>query len=83
MDFSNVSADQSVRDDGWDYEAYLLQLLEAEVRTWRAHTVARRLREANFPKVKTFDQIEWSALKGVSRPKLNELATCRRLLSRI
>jgi hypothetical protein len=42
----------------------------------RAHTVSRRLRDVNFPEVKTFDQIEWAALKGPSRPNLNELATC-------
>lgn len=67
---------RQARDDGWDYEEFLVQLLEVEIQTRRAHTIARRLREANFPDVKTFDQIEWSALKGLSRPKLNELAAC-------
>ncbi len=67
---------RQARDDGWDYEEFLLQLLEAEVHARRAHTVARRLREAHFPEVKTFEQIEWDTLKGPSRPKLNELAAC-------
>jgi DNA replication protein DnaC len=67
---------RQARDDGWDYEEFLVQLLEVEIQTRRAHTIARRLREANFPDVKAFDQIEWSALKGLSRPKLNELAAC-------
>jgi len=26
---------------------------------------------------KTFDQIEWTALKGVARPKLLELSSCK------
>ena len=65
---------RQARDDAWDYEAFLLQVLEVEVHARRAHTAARRLREANFPEPKTFDHIEWSALKGPSRPKLNGLA---------
>jgi hypothetical protein len=34
------------------------------------------LREARFPDVKTLDQIEWAALKGVARPKILELSSC-------
>ena len=70
---------RQARDAGWDYPEFLVQLLEAEVKARRAHTAARRLREAHFPEVKTFEQIEWAALKGPSRPKLNELATCQYL----
>ena len=36
----------------------------------------QRLREAHFPEVKTLDQIEWDALKGVARTKIAELAAC-------
>jgi DNA replication protein DnaC len=39
-------------------------------------TAARRVREAHFPEVKCFDQLDWDALSGVSRPKLRELASC-------
>jgi DNA replication protein DnaC len=33
------------------------------------------LREARFPEAKTLDQMQWPALKGVSRPKILELAS--------
>ena len=39
--------------DGWDYEEFLLQLLEAEVLTRRDGAVARLLRQARFPDLKT------------------------------
>lgn len=63
-------------DGGWAYEDFLLQLLEAECLARRDHTAARRLREARFPDIKTFDQLDWSALTGISKPKLQELASC-------
>ena len=64
-----------VRDGSWAYEDLLRELLEAEV-TNRRHSTARRLlREARFPDVKTLDQIDWAALKGVARPKILELAS--------
>lgn len=68
---------RQARDVGWDYEEYLVQLLEAEIQSRRDHTAARRLKEARFPELKTFEQLDWNALSGISRPKLNELATCQ------
>ena len=72
--------------DGWDYEEFLLQLLEAEVLTRRdgpagyprirGRAVARLLRQARFPDLKTFEQLDWEALGGVERPQLAQLATC-------
>lgn len=64
---------------GWKYEDYLSQLLEAEIKARQEHAAAQRIREARFPDVKTLDQIEWDAMKGVSRPKLAELASCEYL----
>ena len=62
--------------DGWDYEEFLLQLLEAEVLTRRDGAVARLLRQARFPDLKTFEQLDWEALGGVERPQLAQFATC-------
>ena len=62
--------------DGWDYEEFLLQLLEAEVLARRDSAVARLLRQARFPDIKTFEQLDWEALGGVERPQLAQLATC-------
>ncbi len=62
--------------DGWDYEKFLLQLLEAEVLVRRDGAVARLLRGAHFPDFKTLDQLDWDALRGIERPQLAQLATC-------
>ena len=64
------------RDGGWSYEDLLRELLEAEVANRHQSTARRLLREARFPDIKTFDQLDWAVLKGVSRPKLMELASC-------
>jgi len=62
--------------EGWPYEEFLRQLLEAELRSRQDRTAARRLQEARFPILKTLDQLNWQALQGVSRPKILELASC-------
>jgi DNA replication protein DnaC len=65
------------QEGGWTYEAYLLELLDLEVRSRNAHTAQRLLREARFPDLKTFEQLDWDALQGVSRQKVMELASGR------
>jgi len=67
---------RQARDGGWAYEEFLRQVLEAELRSRQERTCARRLQEARFPDIKTMDMLDWDALKGVSRPKLLELASC-------
>lgn len=73
---SHPALARQARDGGWPYEDYLAQLLEAEITSRRDSAAARLLRQARFPDVKTFDQIDWEALRGVSRPKVMELASC-------
>nr|MBA2663301.1 ATP-binding protein [Lujinxingiaceae bacterium] len=67
---------QQARDERWDYEDLLYQLLEAEVLARRDGAVARRLKEARFPELKSFEQLDWSALEGIHKPKMMELARC-------
>ena len=67
---------RQAQDGQWDYEDYLWQLLEAEIRDRDARAVVRRLRAARFPDHKTMEQLDFDALKGISRPKLAELASC-------
>ena len=67
---------RQAQDAQWDYEDYLRDLVEAEIRDREARTVERRLKSAQFPDHKTLEQIDWKALAGVSRPKLSELASC-------
>ena len=62
--------------DGWRFEDYLKELLEAEIRSRRDHVAKARIHEAHFPDIKTLDQINWDAMAGVSRPAVAELATC-------
>ena len=66
-------------DDGWAYEDYLRKLLEVELHDQEERTVNRLLKAAKFPDPKTFDQLDWAALKGVSRQKIMQLASCEYL----
>jgi DNA replication protein DnaC len=63
-------------DAEWEYGDFLIHLLELEVLGRRDATANRRIREARFPEVKTLDQFDWTALKGVPKPKVVELASC-------
>jgi DNA replication protein DnaC len=67
---------RQARDSGWAYEDFLVQVLETEIHSRRDHAVGNRLRDARFPETKTLDQIDWNALKGISKPKLAELSSC-------
>jgi len=70
---------RQARDGGWDYEDFLRELLEAEVISRRERCAARRLKAAQFPDHKTLEQIDWQVLKGISKPKIAELASCEYL----
>jgi len=66
---------RQAQDGGWSYESYLQDLLERELLKRRENVAARRLKEARFPDIKTLDQLEWTALRGVSKTKLQALST--------
>ena len=70
---------RQARDGGWGYEEYLQERLEREMHARDEHPVALRLKHARFPEVKTLAHLEWTALQGVSRPKVLELASCEYL----
>jgi DNA replication protein DnaC len=70
---------RQARDGSWDYEDFLRELLEAEVVSRRERCAARRLKAAQFPDHKTLEQIDWQVLKGISKPKIAELASCEYL----
>lgn len=61
-------------DGDWSYESYLQELLEREVLKRRQNVAALRLKEARFPDTKTLDQIDWEALRGVSKTKIKALS---------
>ncbi len=66
-------------EGGWAYEDYLRELLEMELSDREERTAQRRLRAAKFPDLKTLDQLDWAALKGVSRQKIMQLSSCEYL----
>jgi DNA replication protein DnaC len=66
---------RQAQDGGWSFEAFLQELLTREVQRRRDNAAARRVHEAQFPDVKTLDQLDWEALQGVSRAKVSALAS--------
>jgi len=56
------------------YESYLLRLTELEVAARSANALAARIRAAAFPVHKDFDTYDFSALPGLPKQKVLELA---------
>jgi DNA replication protein DnaC len=56
------------------YEGYLLRLTELEVAARSANALAARIRAAAFPVAKDFDTYDFTALPGLPKQKLLELA---------
>jgi DNA replication protein DnaC len=56
------------------YEAFLLRLTELEVAARSANALAARIRAAAFPLAKDFDTYDFSALPGLPKQKILELA---------
>ena len=67
---------RQANDASWDYEDFLTELLDAELRSREERTAKRRLKEAKFPEIKTLEQLDYDALQGISRQKLAELSRC-------
>ena len=68
--------------DGVDHPRYLLRLLELELIDRERRTVERRIRAARFPAVKSFDTFEFSAIPGLNKMLVLELARCEYILRR-
>jgi len=66
---------RQAQDDSWAYEVFLQELLTRELHKRRENVARRRLREAKFPDIKTLDQLNWTALKGVSKTKIQALSS--------
>lgn len=56
------------------YLGYLEALLSAELEEREQHTIARRIREARFPRVKTLEEFKFRDAPAVSPTQLAELA---------
>ena len=62
---------------GWTFEQFLQRLLEEELNARQDSVAQKRLREAKFPDIRTLDDVEWDQLQGISRPTIQQLATCQ------
>jgi DNA replication protein DnaC len=56
------------------HRAYLEALLAAEVDERERHAIARRLKDAHLPRVKTLDEFDFSQASKVSATQIRELA---------
>jgi DNA replication protein DnaC len=66
-------ADQA-RDQGWDYQQYLAQVLAEEVASRETHGGDARVRAARFPQVKTLDDFDFGFQRSVRRAQIAHLA---------
>jgi len=62
--------------DGLDHVRYLLRLVELELLDRERRVVERRIREARFPAVKSFDTFDFAAIPGLNKMLVLELARC-------
>ena len=62
--------------DGLDHVRYLLRLVELELLDRERRVTERRIREARFPAVKSFDTFDFAAIPGLNKMLVLELARC-------
>lgn len=68
---------RQAREEHWDYEDYLHEVLSAEQASRAESAVRHRLRDARFPELKTLDTFDFTASDGsVSATQIAELARC-------
>ena len=68
--------------EGVDYPDYLLRLSELELIDRHHRMVARRIKAARFPAVKSLDAFDFPAIPSVNRQLVTQLARCEYIESR-
>ncbi len=68
---------RQARETGQDYEEFLLTLAETEIRTRAENRLKRRIRDARFPLLKTFEQYRYESAPDLDRRLIEELKTGR------
>lgn len=56
--------------------SYLEALLEAEIEERNRKAVARRIKEAHFPAVKTLEEFDFSSAPQISVARMRNLSEC-------
>ncbi|MGH8144284.1 MAG: ATP-binding protein [Steroidobacteraceae bacterium] len=64
---------QTAAEQHWTPLDYLQRLIEGEVNRREDSGLARRIRLARFPVLKTLDQFDWSWPKKINRPQIQNL----------
>jgi len=62
--------------DGVDHPRYLLRLVELELIDRERRVVERRIRQARFPATKSLDTFDFTAIPGLNKMLVLELARC-------
>ena len=71
---------RQARQDGWSYEEYLRELLEAELCSRRDRTAKRRIHEARFPDVRPSTRstgMRWRGCPVPPSPSWPAASSCR------
>jgi len=71
---------QACASEGVDHPRYLLRLVELELLERERRVVERRIREARFPAVKSFDTFDFTAIPSMNKMLTLELARCEYVL---
>lgn len=71
-EFEKLAREASANNE--DHVAYLLRLTELEVAARSANALSNRIKQADFPVPKDFDTYDFTALPGLNKQKLLELA---------
>ena len=73
-EFEKLARDAAAADQ--TFAQFLLRLTELELAARAANAVAGRIKNAEFPVEKDFDTFDFTAVPGLSKPKVLELARC-------
>lgn len=68
---------QQAATEKWTYLAFLDRLTQTELAARSEQTVARNIRRARFPFVKTLDQFDFACQPSINEPQVRDLATVR------
>ena len=71
---------QACASEGVDHPRYLLRLVELELLEREQRAVERRIREARFSVVKSFDTFDFLAIPSLNKMLARELARCEYIL---
>lgn len=64
---------RQARENGWDYEEFLVSLMESEIQARSDNRLKRRIRDARFPLMKTMESFDYDAAPDLDRRVIRDL----------